>query len=203
MVKIRTVVPDNAKPGLSVIQVVHPKTGRPSRVRVPSDAKSGQVIELELPDEPGTISSPQSPTISTKQTIKPSTTKNKEDGDVSRNLASDKSSNLVPNVDQSKKPPIVPKSSNVVSKKSHKNIPTVDAPKTTFPSDNVAQTPPPTQLPPPPFPIHDASISPRTPEKERLLGQDHEELVDDDEEVKAGCCISCLMKPVYFFRSCC
>lgn len=52
MVKIRTVIPPNAKPGTSVIQVVNPKTNKPTRIRVPSNAQPGQVIELELPEDP-------------------------------------------------------------------------------------------------------------------------------------------------------
>lgn len=52
MVKIRTVIPPNAKPGTSVIQVVNPKTNKPTRIRVPSNALPGQVIELELPEDP-------------------------------------------------------------------------------------------------------------------------------------------------------
>ena len=51
MVKIRTVIPPNAKPGTSVIQVVNPKTNKPTRIRVPANAQPGQVIELELPDD--------------------------------------------------------------------------------------------------------------------------------------------------------
>jgi hypothetical protein len=52
MVKIRTVIPPNAKPGTSVIQVVNPKTNKPTRIRVPANAQPGQVIELELPEDP-------------------------------------------------------------------------------------------------------------------------------------------------------
>jgi hypothetical protein len=44
MTKIRTVIPPNSKPGRSVIQVVHPNTGRPVRIRVPKDAKPGSSI---------------------------------------------------------------------------------------------------------------------------------------------------------------
>ena len=51
MTKVRTVIPANAKPGKSVIQVMHPKTGKPTRVRVPKAAIPGQMVELELPDE--------------------------------------------------------------------------------------------------------------------------------------------------------
>jgi hypothetical protein len=59
MVKIRTVIPQNAKPGTSVIQVVNPKTNKPTRIRVPANAQPGQVIELELPDD-STKSTPSS-----------------------------------------------------------------------------------------------------------------------------------------------
>ncbi len=52
MVKIRTVIPPTAKPGTSVIQVVNPKTNKPTRIRVPANAQPGQVIELELPEDP-------------------------------------------------------------------------------------------------------------------------------------------------------
>ena len=51
MVKIRTVIPPNAKPGTSVIQVVNPRTNKPTRIRVPANAQPGQVIELELPED--------------------------------------------------------------------------------------------------------------------------------------------------------
>jgi hypothetical protein len=53
MTKVRTVIPPNAKPGQSVIQVKHPKTGKPTRVQVPKNAVPGQMIELELPDSSG------------------------------------------------------------------------------------------------------------------------------------------------------
>ena len=51
MTKVRTVIPANAKPGQSVIQVMHPKTGKPTRVKVPKAAVAGQMVELDLPDE--------------------------------------------------------------------------------------------------------------------------------------------------------
>lgn len=51
MVKLRTLIPVNAKPGKSIIQVVNPRTGKPSRVRVPKDAVPGQAIELDIPEE--------------------------------------------------------------------------------------------------------------------------------------------------------
>jgi len=51
MGKIKTVIPVNAKPGKSVIQVVNPRTGKPVRTRVPPEAVPGQAIEIEIPDE--------------------------------------------------------------------------------------------------------------------------------------------------------
>lgn len=51
MTKVRTVVPANATPGRSLLQVVNPKTGKSVRVRVPEDAVPGAMIELSLPDE--------------------------------------------------------------------------------------------------------------------------------------------------------
>lgn len=62
MTKIRTVIPSNAKPGQSIIQVTHPKTGKPTKILVPSHAIPGEMIELQLPDivpvskSPGTLS---------------------------------------------------------------------------------------------------------------------------------------------------
>lgn len=50
MTKVRTIIPANAKPGQSVIQVEHPKTGKPTRVQVPKEAIPGQMVELDLPD---------------------------------------------------------------------------------------------------------------------------------------------------------
>lgn len=51
MTKVRTVIPINAKPGKSVIQVTHPTTGRPVRAKVPRDAIPGQTVELDIPDD--------------------------------------------------------------------------------------------------------------------------------------------------------
>jgi hypothetical protein len=58
MTKIRTVIPSNAKPGQSIIQVTHPKTGKPTRILVPKNAIPGEMIELQLPDEPSVSRSP-------------------------------------------------------------------------------------------------------------------------------------------------
>ena len=52
MTKVRTVVPQNAKPGQSIIQVVNPSTGKPVRVQVPKDSIPGQMVELDLADGP-------------------------------------------------------------------------------------------------------------------------------------------------------
>jgi hypothetical protein len=49
--RIRTLIPANAKPGVSLIQVTNPKTGRPARILVPKSAVPGKMIELELPDD--------------------------------------------------------------------------------------------------------------------------------------------------------
>ena len=54
MTKVRTVVPANATPGRSLLQVVNPKSGKSVRVKVPADAVPGAMIELQLPDEPET-----------------------------------------------------------------------------------------------------------------------------------------------------
>lgn len=59
MTKVRTVIPANAKPGQSMIQVIHPKTGKPTRVKVPKSAVPGQMVELELPDEVHQAITPQ------------------------------------------------------------------------------------------------------------------------------------------------
>jgi hypothetical protein len=48
MVKVKTVIPVNAKPGISIIQVKNPRTGMPTRVRVPPESTPGQIIELDL-----------------------------------------------------------------------------------------------------------------------------------------------------------
>jgi hypothetical protein len=52
MTKIRTLIPENARPGKSIIQVINPRTGKAVRVRVPKEAIPGQAIELDIPDEP-------------------------------------------------------------------------------------------------------------------------------------------------------
>ena len=52
MTKVRTVIPINAKPGKSVIQVTNPLTGKPVRAKVPKDAIPGQTVELDIPDDP-------------------------------------------------------------------------------------------------------------------------------------------------------
>lgn len=57
MTKVRTVIPVNAKPGVSIIQVSHPKSGNPTRVVVPKNAIPGQMVELDLPDEGGILQS--------------------------------------------------------------------------------------------------------------------------------------------------
>ncbi len=44
-------IPANAKPGKSVIQVLNPQTGKPVRAKVPKEAVPGQAIELDLPDD--------------------------------------------------------------------------------------------------------------------------------------------------------
>lgn len=49
--RIRTLIPVNAKPGISLIQVTNPKTGRPARILVPKTAVPGKMVELELPDD--------------------------------------------------------------------------------------------------------------------------------------------------------
>lgn len=51
MTKVRTIIPSNAKPGRSIIQVVNPHTGIATRVRVPPHVIPGQVIELDLNNE--------------------------------------------------------------------------------------------------------------------------------------------------------
>jgi hypothetical protein len=51
MTKVRTIIPANAKPGQSIIQVTHPKTGKATRVIVPKNAEPGKMVELELPDD--------------------------------------------------------------------------------------------------------------------------------------------------------
>lgn len=51
MTKVRTVVPANAKPGKSIIQVIHPKTGKAVRTTIPKDAVPGQMVEIEIPDD--------------------------------------------------------------------------------------------------------------------------------------------------------
>ena len=58
MTKIRTVIPSNAKPGQSIIQVTHPKTGKPAKILVPTHAIPGEMIELQLPDEVTVSKSP-------------------------------------------------------------------------------------------------------------------------------------------------
>lgn len=90
MVKIRTVIPPNAKPGTSVIQVVNPKTNKPTRIRVPANAQPGQVIELELPEDPSrSITSSSSklgsipPTRSLKADIRGVSSEATENGTIS------------------------------------------------------------------------------------------------------------------------
>lgn len=51
MTKVRTVIPMNAKPGKSVIQVINPSTNKPVRARVPKDAIPGQTVELDIPED--------------------------------------------------------------------------------------------------------------------------------------------------------
>ena len=57
MTKIRTLIPPNARPGKSLIQVINPRTGKAVRVKVPKEAIPGQAIELEVPDESQAIAS--------------------------------------------------------------------------------------------------------------------------------------------------
>lgn len=49
--RIRTLIPINAKPGVSLIQVTNPKNGRATRILVPRNAIPGKMVELELPDD--------------------------------------------------------------------------------------------------------------------------------------------------------
>lgn len=67
MTKVRTVIPANATPGKSLLQVVNPKTGKPVRVKIPADAVPGALIELQLPDDPTDSRLP--PTASTTSSV--------------------------------------------------------------------------------------------------------------------------------------
>jgi hypothetical protein len=64
MTKVRTVIPSNAKPGHSIIQVTNPRTGRPVRILVPKNASPGKMMELHLPDENAPQRSPSRISIS-------------------------------------------------------------------------------------------------------------------------------------------
>lgn len=64
MTKVRTIIPTNAKPGRSIIQVTNPHTGVATRVRVPPHVLPGQVIELDLNNEASMTHISQGPTPS-------------------------------------------------------------------------------------------------------------------------------------------
>ena len=187
MVKIRTVIPASAKPGSSIIQVMHPKTGKPNRVRVPIGAIPGQVIELELPDAPEVNASAQQSVISTKLPRKEASKVPKE------LLSANKTASTNIPKDMHTPPNRTPVSKKDVSP----NIPIAD----TSNQGNVAQTPPPTQLPMPPFGGYTIESDVKESENDHLLPSGEMERKYEEEITDTNCCTSCLMNPVRFFKA--
>ena len=183
MVKVRTVVPMNAKPEKSVIQVMNPKTNKPSRVKVAANAQPGQVVELDLPDEPVKLPPPS----------------NTKDMDRSITTATQKRDNPPANTEAT---------SGGLSQKPKMKAPTKDldsrslnsAPQQASSSSllPVARVPPPTQLPTPPRLANITQTRGPEVEKQPLIPKHH---VDDANDRAAG--ISCCDSTARFFRSSC
>ena len=109
MTKVRTVIPVNAKPGVSIIQVSHPKSGNPTRVVVPKNAIPGQMVELELPDEGALLQS--------RGRNSPLTTPNEKRGAPSRSASSASADSKRSDVLRATGPPVQNSiNSNVVTK---------------------------------------------------------------------------------------
>ena len=106
MTKVRTVVPPNAKPGKSIIQVTHPKTGKAVRSTVPKDATPGQMIELEIPDPPE--SPQQSKPEQSKLELPPSTSASVKPVDRDVSEPKDSPQGAVDPISESKAVPEVP-----------------------------------------------------------------------------------------------
>jgi hypothetical protein len=198
MTKVRTVVPTNATPGKSLLQVVNPKTGKSVRVRVPQDAVPGAMIELSLPDEPNNGLPPTSATNSSGPTTLLTSS---EPNSISGVRAVDTA--VAENGVESGKASLntIKVSSNPIQDGLSDQNMTLGKQNNALVSDAllpVATMPPVTQAPPlPPFnrgesssPIHDDNDNTPLKDSKKILKKD------------SGC-MSCLTNPGAFLKSLC